>query len=525
MYKVLIVEDEELERTSLEKVIAEYCPVIREIDTADNGDSALESVQAGTPDIVLMDIHLGSANGLDLSDVILREYPTVKIIVITAYDQFSYVQRALKIGVSDYILKPVSTDALIKIIEKQISVIEKEKWMVLRQARQDDINETAEELVRTAFVGNIIHNTINENMVDSLSTIQYPRKSMAVCVMDFVIPGMTLIENDRTAVKKILFDFLMKREYKAKLVGDVFHSNFITLCLFSEDPDENWAWIARQIRHDVAAEYHIFLEMGISDKTSDIYKLGGSFKQAMLALKVGKDSINLYTDHFADYGDSFSEADGFLAEIIPYMLDGRLPELESAFERMQTELIIREESLSGSKIFCSKLWISLIKELESKISLKQDEYEKLFLSTILHVMNTSSIQDSVAIVKESVLEATGFITSVRGEKLYHITKRAHQYIDEHFTEPLTLNSIADALKISSYYLSHVFKESFGSTIMEYLGKKRIEESRKLLIESDLSVKEIATAVGYSDANYFCRVFKKYSNLTPSNYREANKGLT
>jgi two-component system response regulator YesN len=108
------------------------------------------------------------------------------------------------------------------------------------------------------------------------------------------------------------------------------------------------------------------------------------------------------------------------------------------------------------------------------------------------------------------------------ENLYHIVKRARRYIDENYASQLTLNLLSENLNISPYYLSHIFKNVLDVNVIEYLNSKRIEAAKKLLVDTDMAIKNISCQVGYLDSNYFCRVFKRYTNITPSVFRTMNR---
>ncbi|MEG1991711.1 MAG: helix-turn-helix transcriptional regulator, partial [Christensenella sp.] len=89
-------------------------------------------------------------------------------------------------------------------------------------------------------------------------------------------------------------------------------------------------------------------------------------------------------------------------------------------------------------------------------------------------------------------------------------------------QPLTLNSIAETLNVSPYYLSHLFKKELGFNVIEYLNKVRIHNAKALLIETESTIQDISAAVGITDSNYFCRVFRKITGCTPSAFRSRNK---
>lgn len=98
-------------------------------------------------------------------------------------------------------------------------------------------------------------------------------------------------------------------------------------------------------------------------------------------------------------------------------------------------------------------------------------------------------------------------------------ERIRQYIDEHYLDDIDLKTISDALHISHYYLAHRFKSALGCSPIQYLIRRRIGEAQSLLINTDLSVTDIATLVGYDNSNYFNTVFKKIVGITPVSYRK------
>ena len=104
-------------------------------------------------------------------------------------------------------------------------------------------------------------------------------------------------------------------------------------------------------------------------------------------------------------------------------------------------------------------------------------------------------------------------------KNHELIKRAILYISHNFSGELTLEEVADHVHLNPAYFSSLFKQSTGSSFKEYLNMVRIEESKRLLANTDYSVIDIAVASGFGDQSYFSRVFKKYTGLTPRQYRQ------
>lgn len=111
------------------------------------------------------------------------------------------------------------------------------------------------------------------------------------------------------------------------------------------------------------------------------------------------------------------------------------------------------------------------------------------------------------------------VYETRNEKNFKVVERAMEYIRQNYKNDITLEDVANAIFISPYYLSHLFRDELGITFIEYLTKIRIEEASRLLLTTNMSIIRIAEEVGYSDSSYFSKVFKKLQNVTPSQYRQ------
>ncbi|MDA8426187.1 MAG: response regulator [Treponema sp.] len=110
MSGVLIVDDEELSRIAMRKLLGRLFPGVLVVGEAENGRIAVELAAALSPDIVLMDIKIPAINGLDAASLVLRAAPETAVIIVSAYDNFSFAQRALNMGLAGYLLKPIRED-------------------------------------------------------------------------------------------------------------------------------------------------------------------------------------------------------------------------------------------------------------------------------------------------------------------------------------------------------------------------------------------------------------------------------
>lgn len=522
MYKILIVEDEALELKALTDILSSQQDLFEEVYSADNEEDAVELAAFRHPDIILMDIHLGNANGLELSRQILSENPAVKIIVTTAHDQFQYALNALKIGVADYLLKPLPTDTLLACIYKQIQAIEEEKANLLREANLRSNVEKLKDVLSYTLTGSIINNASAHRIRKIISSIGIPHSHSIIFVMEAFVPNLELSATELTVIKKLIVDFLADLNLGFKAYFDILSSEYITICAFmNETTAYNDLQTAKKIRTAIASSLKVSVRIGISNPVSGVQLLNAAYKQAILALTVGDQTVNRYSDYLAANMKPI-EAQDYLPEIVSAILKNDSASLDKVLSAITRCLTTQEHSLTFAKTYCIRLWTGIIKHIESRISAKEFTTDEMLRITLLQMIDSPSIPELTAVLKAGTDSLYGRVLDVMQSTVSHITKRSQEYINENYAQALTLNSIASTLKMSPYYLSHLFKKELGINVIEYLNQVRIQNAQRLLLETTDSIQEISIKVGFTDANYFCRVFRKITSCPPSAYR--SKGV-
>ena len=238
MYKALIVEDETLELEALQAIISSRCPEIAEIQGCDNGDDVLELLETYSPDLILMDIHLGSVNGIELSELILKKLPDTRIIVITAFDQFSYAQKAIKFGLADYLLKPVSASGLLSALEKQIHYLDRQHQDLLERVRQRINLSKLQNNFFSSLTGSVIYNHMNPNTKEILKLFDLPSSHMQVFIIELNLKDYDVTESEDAALKKLIIDSIRNSANSARILYDFMSSCEIVLCTFFENAAE-----------------------------------------------------------------------------------------------------------------------------------------------------------------------------------------------------------------------------------------------------------------------------------------------
>ena len=164
------------------------------------------------------------------------------------------------------------------------------------------------------------------------------------------------------------------------------------------------------------------------------------------------------------------------------------------------------------------IWVETMQEIKARLSLQNQAFSELLLNPVADFIAASSLAALHSCYQKYFDTALNRLRQITSENKNYTVLRAQRYIKAHYPEALTLQSISDALQISPYYLCHIFKCSANTGVMEYLNTCRIEAAKKLLQAENMSVKDVAFRVGFSDPNYFCRVFKRTTSLTPSAFK-------
>lgn len=407
--KVALVDDEYLERNLLRNCIDWESFGMEIVGEASNADEALLLIDRCRPDIIFTDVNMPITNGLVFSKIVLKRYPDIKIVVVTGFDDFEYARESIKIGVSDFIVKPISDDEVCKTVIRLKGEIEK------RVSENQENSELRHELLESLPY-------IKENFCNAL------------------IRGET---DQKAAQKKISYLGL-------PLKGRAFQ-----------------VAVLQGGRTNLPAKDHRFSPaMQIFDRAKDFFTGMTVFMDAQSKIVVISSDENT-----------------------------ALFDCCAAFQS-------QNRSYDGCTVFIG-------------------------LGTIKHDLNgipASYAEALKALEEDLVSDSSPFpLYSHINHKLSDLITEVKKYVDENYmNSELSLTGTAKKFFLNPSYLSRTFKKETGVSFVEYITTARMEKAIILLRQSDFKAFEIAGAVGICDANYFCNCFKKYTGVSVSDYRRAEK---
>lgn len=428
MYRLLIADDEALEREGLEFIIERMLPGLFQIIHAENGRLAIQRAEQHRPHIVLMDIKMPGIEGLEALRQMKEKQPDLKMVLLTAYDYFSYAQQAVSLGVKEYLLKPAKRDQVVAVLQRLVAELEAEG------ARRD------EELQRE----------------EKLSQLQ-PLVASELAIM---LMADAVLETEL--------------EHVASLLELELGAGAALALAVDGDVDR------RKLAHAVR-------------------RLSEARGRCIVSPVVGRHVAVFALEREAAAepgGGGFGAARGAMAEP-PEELARRFA------AQLAEQLGVPVRAAAGPRGFGAA-------GLRASYRAAARELGGIAAFALGAAAGTGGAADAAA-------GAGG--EPAAGPYALGAVERAKAWLAEHYREELSMEDAAEYVNLSPFYFSKLFKQHVGETFIDYVTRLRIDRSKELIAgEADLSLKEVCFEVGYNDPNYFSRVFKKVTGMSPTEYR-------
>jgi two-component system response regulator YesN len=528
MYKIMLADDEGIVIDSLKFIIEKNFGELCTVESATSGRSVIELAEKFKPDIAIMDIQMPGINGIEAMKEIRKTNTSTIFIIMTAFDKFNYAKEAINLGVLEYLTKPVNQSVITGVLKKAMDIIEEE-----RRKRSDDllIREKLEiviPIIESDFIYAVLSGEDFIREKDNFRNLLGIKEDYGMMmVLEF---GDSMVEGTLTnpvgiSVKAQSFYPTVRESLKEELnciVGPIMVNKIVAFLPCDKaqlEYDDRTLLIekARQLIRDLMKRIDVQFKIGIGSVVP-LHKLADSYKEAINAVRSGKGRVA----HVKD-----------LAIGCEYESDYPIETESALFER------IEKGDLEGTRTEANLFFDWMVEhypDCEMDIKLKVLEfilfaeqkaflsggmtyffrYRKDYLQTVIQIDNYEELRKWFI---DKVTEACRNIITKKEEQASGIIKRAKAYIAENYHKDISLEDVSRTVDISSYYFSKLFKEETGENFIEYLTNIRIEQAKKLLQNRDLSIKTICVETGYSDPNYFSRIFKKQVGVTPTEYRE------
>jgi len=532
MINLLIADDEIEILEGIRSVIDWEAHDIRICGEASDGRSALELIYKLSPEVVLMDIRMPKLTGLQVLEEIYRNKLNIKCIILSGYDDFYYAQEAINLQATDYLLKPCQPDDILESVLRAKKVIESES---LKDTLFDKYKSYFNEnlfVLREKLLRELIYNTYSdyttlENKID-LYKINLNKSNLLVTILHIdILPELNKefsqidIETLKIAIKEIIENAIPGSYGK-----EVFQNNEDIVTILSNENEINWYTVSNKIFMDIKEaiknELQISTTIGIGGVINNIDEIFKSYNEATSAIEakffMGEDNVIFFDEIVIKNLNSIRYPLNEDIKIINCLSTGNIDQLKSSvddyFNTLCSDSSVSKEYIKYS---CFALFGSIFKFcLEKTVN----------INTIFENNNDwlSKINKCKTIfeLKETILNIVYYILKVMSENknTNYLIRKAVEYIKENFCEDISLETIAKNIFITPGYLSLLFKQETGVNFLEYLHKYRIQKAKEYFHNKLLKNYEVSRMVGYTNEKYFSQMFKRYTGLTPTQYKES-----
>lgn len=532
MLKVFLVEDESIMREGLRDNIPWQQYNYEFVGEASDGEMALPLIRKTVPDVLITDIKMPFMDGLELSELVTKEFPGMKVIIISGHDEFELARRAIKVGVEQYLLKPITKSALIKVLVEIREKIESEQAQKDYARRFEIESQEYEQLTRRNFFEKVFAGELSvQEMYEEAKKYSLDINASCYNLLMFEIQDVSG-ENNRFVGAELIEN--IQRSYMKYTEYLVFRWNVnvfgVLIMGEKEQIDELTKKGVQVIRRSISqtegaeVDWHIAVGSPVERLSllPDCYK---GVNHIFAHRYLNPEDRVLDVSKIKEYANSES-SEGYdkldVASVDPKIVEGFLSKGQSdeVDEFVDSYIANLQEPLK-SKLFRDYMVLNIRFAVISYVqSMGKSQAELL---EEVGDVNENDIANNINELKDYFKKMISVALKTRDEQSdtqsRHILKKALAYIEDNYSnENLSLNEVASVVFVSPNYFSAVFSSQMEKTFIEYVTEKRMDKAKKLLRGTDKHLGEIAYEVGYKDSHYFSFVFKKTQGVTPREYR-------
>ncbi len=519
-YKVILVDDEDDVRG---RIISKIKPDsgFTVVGKAGNGFDALELIEELRPDVVITDIRMPFIDGIELARIIKRDYPTTKIAFISGYDEFDYARKAIELNVVSYLMKPISSSDIDAFLLRLKTTLDQEQ-QALRDTTnfQHKYNESIPLILDSYLSTFVLKSECSNQDIAKIESLGFDLSSGQfitgiVSTFSHNAPNhddvSLFIRNmiDRVfQTYKYVFHFPIRNGVSFIVIDEHFQkSREIDNRLF-------------ELKNYVDEYYHIDLRIGISKVHQNFTSVPVSYRQAEISLEHSK---------FYNLGDMIYFDEVELIETKHVIIDDNLiSDFEYAVKFWNEEEVnqilkrIKTQTMNDSKDYVMNYNYLVVSFMNSLMKIADSTnvdigtVESDLLQTLLSFTDFDELLDYIKKIAKEIKIRNVEVQVNRAEEYVN---KAKNYLNKHYSNPnVSLELVADHLNISVSYLSMLFKKIEQITFNKYLIKVRMEKAKEELRFTNEKVINIAAKCGYNEVYYFSHSFKRYTGLSPKEYR-------
>lgn len=502
MYNILIVDDERIERNGI-KFLLKQQGIELNISEATNGKEALEFLASNPVNILLTDVKMPFIDGIELIKEAAPIYSNMKMIIFSGYSEFEYAKFAMKMGVTDYILKPVDPNEFSKILTKVIKELDDDK---IRKSLEEESKGFMKEHILYSLVNGVNAEVVNEKS-GRLLGVEFANEYGRIMLLE---TNTNLFGNEGSNI----------REELENIVGERFHYLNLnpqqSLLFFGSGLNYDYKNIGERIVKEIENRYREKCYVAIGSEFVDgINQIANQFEklESLMDNKFYYTVTRVFLDTENENSTAHIEVEDDTL-IRQMRQDIKMKDIIGLNEHLNELSDKYSNQKSFSQIYIKFIFSNLLKDIYNNLPNVTEkelnrEIDKLYCSK-----DFSDVMEIINLNTRRLEE----VFSSNPQMVHREIESIKKYIYENYDKELSVDQLADHVYMAPSYLSHVFKKETGQNLSKYIKAYRMEKAKEMLEDTHNKIVNISYAVGYSNVSYFCQSFREYFGVSPQKFR-------
>ncbi|MFD3258388.1 response regulator [Paenibacillus lentus] len=529
MIRVLLADDEPVILRGLKKLISWEELGLTIVGEANDGNELRQLIQTCDPDLIISDISMPGCSGIDIIREVHEKNLQVKVVFISAYQEFAYAKQAIQYGALEYLVKPVIKAHLEEVVAKAAALIREET----EGERAKEMLDHYERKNRTVTIEELLDDLTDGNRKAAAELIHLGAIAISryttVCLLetDAEMGGASHWEERERKLVHFALNNIIKETIEAAGNALMFHKEGQFGILVQHETSGEPVQLAEDLHGKINNYLKLKVSIGVGNAVSGAEEAEHSYRTALKALRrryfVGLNRV--IANEGADFettespSHTLNELQASLVKALTSQQREQIPEMT------QQLLSLIKQQAGGSKNVAVSNVYNTILVLEQEMSLIGVSIDRIHQehSSLLDRLSGYCTYEGVereveAIVQQIYEQIAHKLTNKEAVQLGEIKA----YIEEHYAENITLDSMAALIYMNPYYFSSFFKKHTGQNFKQYLTEVRMKHAVRLLLETDMMIYEISDCVGYNNARHFSDMFKKMYGKLPQEYKQSAK---
>ncbi|MDI6600255.1 MAG: response regulator [Thermoanaerobacteraceae bacterium] len=526
--KLLIADDEPIVRNGIANSIQWRSKGFTEVYTAEDGLVAYEKTKELKIDVLIADIRMPGMDGLELIKKVRELDDGIKVVILTAYDDFNYAREAVNLGAFDYLLKPVDSNLLMETVLKARDARE-------RELNEKDENDRIREILKDSmpelqerFFNSLLKGEWGQHMIKRAEYLNIHIDD----IYSFCIAALPENIDDMSEEETQIEVFKLRRSIE-DYIDDLSLKGYVTeqpgcvqmLILNGYEDRERttglWEKIGNEL-YDYLTSKGFKVTVGVGNIVDTISRIHKSGEQAINAtgyrFYMGRCSTIYLRDMEPPRDDVYQDIYETIESLLPFIKMGEKEkvnkEIDTVFKRIGESMV---------PISTAKRWIfEIVMILSRSIYELNENPDMLFQKSDpwREINSKDTIEELKEWLDDLIVTTIEYIELRKSSRNKGIVDKIYKIIEDKFADQsLNLSTIADTLHYTPNYISFVFKQVTGENFTDFLTKYRVEKAKKLLTDRNTKIYTVSLEVGYADPKYFSKIFKKITGYTPAEFRE------